>query len=350
MANLKGRGNGFIIFTDVPGAMGTIPTVANHTLAGWLDTDLYPGETLANITDQFEYKNFNGVIYGSDLYVAPTFRINEIQPESFNQGVTGNVMNISGSRLTGIVFEITSGSELLENIVFELVDDSNATLTFDTFNGEDSTNIHYTLSKAGYIESHQIYLEYSEPLGFNDNFPVTVEANESVIFQIYLNKGVENLDSVELNNGATVTQAFLDVMEEGQYIYIEANTLNVEELPEGKVFRVRVTADEETTEWSPFIQAISTGLTLDSYPSILGRSVNEEFTLIVNSEVNNLTIEILSDVDDPVSIISATYTGNGHINVIADTSQLQQLDNVFVRVIADEGTTAWSNGIVINNL
>lgn len=78
--DLKGRGNGFIIITDVPGAFGTIPTVANPTLPGWLDTDLYPEEKLVNTADKVEYMNYGGVIYkGTEISIFPPLKINAVE-------------------------------------------------------------------------------------------------------------------------------------------------------------------------------------------------------------------------------------------------------------------------------
>lgn len=52
------------LILTTPGQLPTVPSVANHTLPGWLDTDIYIGEWCLNVADHKWYSRSNSGIIG----------------------------------------------------------------------------------------------------------------------------------------------------------------------------------------------------------------------------------------------------------------------------------------------
>lgn len=250
----KARGNGNIIVTDVAGAIGTIPTVENHTMEGWLDTDLYEGETLINISNVSNpkpYMRIGDVIYMAiNLTIAPTFFVDDIT-DVFDDNTTGNVLSITGSGFTGVTFGLEQGEPILENVSFDVIDDNNIEITFDIIDipDENGNEIEYpiiNLTKNGYSYSSAISINNVLPFGFLDYLISEIEANSNVQLDIPLNREITNFENFEIDNpfGNVVVN---DYAIDGEQVYAMLDTSNA---VGEETFRIRVTADGETTEWS----------------------------------------------------------------------------------------------------
>ncbi len=213
MAILKGRGNGFIISTDVPGAVGTIPIVENHTMVGWLPTDLYDGETLYNTSDLKKYTRIGNSVFQEDIQPVPTFDIESVDPTQFDSNTTGNVITITGTGLTGatIVLEDTLCPGAILNQSFTIVDDNMAQLTFDV--GECDWEVKLIISKNGYIWTRDIGISPPPPpLEIVEIIPNPVLRTINTVIDIYLDNYIENLTNVEigtdLSGGAVAVLEF----------------------------------------------------------------------------------------------------------------------------------------------
>ncbi len=253
MTNLKARGNGFIIFSDVSGEKGTIPTVENHTDEGWLPTDLYVGETLINSVDEKAYINVGGKIYEQHIMLSSTFDIEDISPYNFPENTTGNVITINGIGLTGTSLEMES--EFVENVVYEIISDMEARITFDTLLIEKSYDVTSFLEKDGYKHLFGLVIIKPEtnPLAITGHSPDTITNSPSENISLELNKEITNLDDVEVQSDSGNISVVSFGYEDG-LVNVE---LDASAMTQSEIFYISVTADEESTgDWDYSIKVI----------------------------------------------------------------------------------------------
>lgn len=104
-----------------PGQVPTVPSVANHTLTGWLDTDIYIGEWCLNVADHKWYSRSNSGIIGpfttaSDLNTAIqalTDSLNSLAGEVANKA-DANHLHTSGD-ISGLDVALSAISQALNN-------------------------------------------------------------------------------------------------------------------------------------------------------------------------------------------------------------------------------------------
>lgn len=98
-----------------PGQVPTVPTVANHTLAGWLDTDIYIGEWCLNVADHKWYSRSNSGIIGPFTTASDLNTAIQALTDSLNS-LAGEVANKADANHTHTTTQVTGLDDALSAI------------------------------------------------------------------------------------------------------------------------------------------------------------------------------------------------------------------------------------------
>lgn len=98
-----------------PGQVPTVPSVANHTLPGWLDTDIYIGEWCLNVADHKWYSRSNSGIIGPFTTASDLNTAIQALTDSLNS-LAGEVANKADANHSHTSDDISGLDDALTNI------------------------------------------------------------------------------------------------------------------------------------------------------------------------------------------------------------------------------------------
>ncbi len=111
--------------------------------------DLNDGQSLINTADKRKYTRVGNKMYEQSIAPVVDFKIYLIDAPTAHSPSTGNAIQLSGTKLTGIEMEVENSENInIENANLNINDDSHASITYDlTGNVEESERISFLLSK-----------------------------------------------------------------------------------------------------------------------------------------------------------------------------------------------------------
>ncbi len=111
--------------------------------------ELNDGQSLINTADKRKYTRVGNKMYEQSIAPVVDFKIYLIDAPNVHSPSTGNAIQLSGTKLTGIEMEVENSENIeVQNANLDIINDNHASITYDlTGNIKESERISFLLSK-----------------------------------------------------------------------------------------------------------------------------------------------------------------------------------------------------------